>query len=129
VTIQIADTLVYEGHEYQTRDFPLELYYEDHPRPEFNYRHSGQWRGYRATWEIEGDTLYLTDIETEWPGRRGLSVAELFPRSGEKVEAAWFSGKIHLSGVRECNAPHHRRDRILVFQSGKLIGYERVDRR
>src|SRR5262249_13854240 len=95
--------------------------------------------GYRATWEIEGDTLYLTDIETEWPSRMGLSLAELFPNHGEKVEASWFSGKIHLyggSGARvskvpyhKRKAPHHDRDRILTFRSGKLIGSELVDRR
>jgi hypothetical protein len=147
MTIQRADNLVYEGQAYPNWDFPLELYYEDRPRPAFGYQHSGQWRGYKATWEIEGDTLYLTDIETEWPGRTGLGLAELFPNRGEKVEASWFSGKIHLYGgsgrkeptrpaVREPKAPHHerkaphhKRDRILTFRSGKLIGSELVDRR
>jgi hypothetical protein len=135
MTIQRADTLVYEGQAYPNWDFPLELYYEDHPRPEFGYQHSGQWRGYRATWEVEGDTLYLTDIKTEWPGRTGMGLAELFPGRGEKVEASWFSGKIHLYGVREPKAPHQKpkaphqkRDRILTFRSGKLIGSELIDR-
>src|SRR5262249_29385873 len=110
MTIQMPDTLVYEDHAYPNWDFPLERYYEDHPRPAFGYIHSGQWRGYKATWKVDGDTLYLTDIETEWPSRTGLGLAELFPNHGEKVEASWFSGKVHLyggSGVREPKVPRH----------------------
>jgi hypothetical protein len=129
MTIQMPDTFVSEGQAYPISAFPLELYYKDHLRPAFGYHHSALWRGYRATWEIEGATLYLTDIETEWPGRTGLGLAELFPSCGAKVEASWFSGTIQIYGVREPTAPHHKRDRILTFRSGKLIGSELADSR
>jgi hypothetical protein len=121
----MSDTVVYKGRRYAVWTFPLEAYYEDHPRPEFGIRHFGLVRGYRATWGIEGDTLYLTEIEVVRPDGTVAGLVELFPGQGEKVEASWFSGQIQLYRViRQRKPPHRKRDRFLTFQCGKLVRSE-----
>jgi hypothetical protein len=129
MTIQAPDTVVYKGESHSIWSFPLESYPEDNPRLEFDSCLSSLWRGYEATWLIEGDTLYLTEIQEARVHGAAVGLAELFPGQGEKVEASWFSGEIRIHGVREPTAPHRERDQVLTFQNGKLIRAELSDPR
>lgn len=68
-TSQVPDLLIYEGDTLQLFSNPLEdLYNEKNLRPKsFGIRSSWStacWRGYRATWLIEDDILYLVAIGT-----------------------------------------------------------------
>ena len=98
MTIQMADTVMYKGRRYFIWTFPLESYYEDHPRPTNFVYMTNLYRGYEATWGIEGETIYLTDIKVMRGNGTVAGLAELFPGQGEKVEAAWFSGQLRLGG-------------------------------
>jgi hypothetical protein len=125
MTIQMADTVTYEGRRYLVWTFPLKSYYEDHPRPAFDPCHTGLHRGYEAIWEVDGDTLYLTEIKQARVDGARVGVAELVPGREGKVEASWFSGQLKLSGaVRERTPPHRERDRLLTFNCGKLVRSE-----
>src|SRR4051794_38560414 len=125
MTIQMSDTVSYKGRRYFVWAFPLESYYEDHPRPAFDFCHTGLYRGYEAIWEVAGDTLYLTGVKQARVGGAGVGLAELFPGRGGRVEASWFSGRLRLSGaVRQRKPPHRKRDRLLTFRYGKLVRSE-----
>jgi len=82
-----------------------------------------------ATWLIEGDTLYLTEIKQARVHGAAVGLAELFPGQGARVEATWFSGEIRIHGIREPTVGHRERDRILTFQRGKLVRSELGDPR
>lgn len=103
-TIQIFDKLIYNGKEYKLNDFYLESFFEKYPdkRPEF--RTTALWRGYVATFEIEDNQLFVTNIEIESDGEDGRIVMKtifdkIFPGS-KKVKVDWFSG-IFLGGFND----------------------------
>jgi hypothetical protein len=107
--------------------FPLESYLnlKDHPRLAFDSCHTGLHRGYEAIWEVDGDTLYLTEIKQARVDGAAVGLAELFPGQGGKVVASWFSGQLQLSeAVRQRTPPHRKRDRFLTFKHGRLVRSE-----
>lgn len=100
-TVQMSDKLIYNGREYRLDNFYLESFFEKYPdkRPEF--RTTALWRGYVATFEIENNQLFVTNIEVERDGKDGRLAMksifnEIFPNS-KKVKVEWFSG-IFLGG-------------------------------
>jgi hypothetical protein len=125
MTIQMSDSINYEGEAHRTWSFPLEGYYCDHPRPEFGVSHSGLRRGYVATWGVDADTLYLTGIEVRRPDHTIAGLDELFPKQGERIEATWFSGEIRIHGFVEPSGCE--RDRVLKFVGGRLVRSEVED--
>ena len=127
MTIQMSDTVKYKGRRYFVWTFPLESYLnlKDHPRLAFDFCHTGLYRGYEAIWEVDGDTLYLTEIKQARVDGTAVGLAELFPGREGKVEASWFSGQLQLRGaVRQRTPPHRKRDRLLTLKRGKLVRSE-----
>lgn len=66
-TAQVPDVLIYQGDTLALYANPLEdFYHEENPRPRSFGLQGGWstacWRGYRATWLIENDQLYLIEI-------------------------------------------------------------------
>lgn len=103
-TIQISDKLIYNGKEYKLNNFYLESYFERNPDKRPEYRTTALWRGYVATFEIENDQLFVTNIEIESDGEDGRIVMKtifdkIFPGS-KKVKVNWFSG-IFLGGFND----------------------------
>lgn len=92
------------------------------------------WRGYIATWGIEGDELYLLRVQGEREGSLvDADLNVLFP--GEvingKVKADWFSGSLYLP-LGEClyyvhdeYASIYEKEIELVMKEGRVV--ERVD--
>jgi hypothetical protein len=121
VTIQAPDFVLYDGQRHSVWTFPLE-FYED--KPHFNPWTTGMDRGYQATWRVEEETLYLTELKHAHVGESGVGLADLFRGRGPQIEASWFTGTLRIPGDRWAGAPRRRQDRILIFERGKLVRTE-----
>jgi len=53
-------------------------------------------RGYRASWEIRDDVLYLVKLELGCDELRDVPLSLLFPGQRSPVRASWFSGQLAL---------------------------------
>lgn len=102
-TAQRGDVLILDGEECVIQTHPLEPFFEIHPdrRPESSIVATNLWRGYLATWEIDGDRLLLVDVAVL---RRDPAVAhpetglasvlsDVFPGE-ERIHATWFTGHL-----------------------------------
>lgn len=96
MTDQIADILIVDGVRMRTSTNPplpknsplLRLT----PEEEILGDCTGCWRGYVATWEIEGDRLYLKAINGPVEG-----LAPAWRMVGaERIAATWFSGSLQV---------------------------------
>ncbi|MFC1463167.1 hypothetical protein ACFLQU_06165, partial [Verrucomicrobiota bacterium] len=124
-TRQIQDKLHYQSKVYKIGgygDFPLDVYFRSCPEEQRKkkyeilkskgiYRSTACWRGHVATWVIETNTLFLTQVED---GDSKRTADALKPIFGDKIKegrlkAFWFSGPIRVE------------DKLLVFEAGKLI--------
>ena len=149
-TGQAADVLIYQGKTYALFSNPLEDYYPDEDRrPQFMVRphtmSSGNWRGYVATWEIVGDKLYLSKIDSWFcggrPGSRSnggcrrVTLRELFGKRvfNGRVLASWFSGELRVPDGKELEYVHmgygsvYERDILFEVKAGKVLRREVVD--
>lgn len=104
-TPQEPDILIYKGQEYALNTNPLEMYFAQHPdaRPRQKTRimvdRSSLWRGYKASFEIRDNQLFVKDIRllvyggdknndtTHW---RAV-LHEVFPAMKD-VKADWMTG-------------------------------------
>jgi uncharacterized protein (TIGR02996 family) len=122
MTFQARETLVYRGQECPIGALPLESC--ERPVPEFGVISSGCWRGYRGTWEVRDEILYLLrlDAPVETETRDGLD--EMFPDRDGIVAATWFSGEITTEETWWQPEPtlFH-----LLFLGGKLLLEEAID--
>jgi hypothetical protein len=104
-TAQDPDFLIWNGKQYFILTNPLEQYFETHPekRPQPEIVSSANWRGYVATWEVNGGMLTLKNVEIlvskkdpkDGAFRTGSKpvLNDLFPNQSQ-VEAKWFTGHI-----------------------------------
>lgn len=91
----VFDKAVMNGEAFSVIDAPMEWFWKsaiDHP--EFTVQKSEYPLGYTATWSIESDCLYLSNIEGLWKGRK-TSVRDFF-ESDAPILATWFTGTIQL---------------------------------
>jgi hypothetical protein len=98
MTAQITDGLRYDGQVLAMSSLPLDEYFAlagIDPERLFFGGSSFNWRGYVGSWEIANDRLYLVGLQAD--GRRGSSLATLFPGFPDRVFAHWFSGTICAS--------------------------------
>ena len=59
MTAQVMDKFLYEGKEMTIADVPLGHYLKDEQITKFHPPHSAFWRGYVATWELRGQSLFF----------------------------------------------------------------------
>lgn len=149
-TAQSPDVLIHEGKTYDLFSNPLEDFYAGgakNKRPNFwiapNTISSGTWRGYIATWEIIGDKLYLTRIDSWFcrpsmrtkSGCRRVNLSNLFGKSvvDGKVFAAWFSGKLRVPDGKELKYVHSGYasiyERTIIFEvaGGNIVNQKTID--
>jgi hypothetical protein len=63
MTAQTPDIMILNAKAFQLYTTPLESYFERIEwRPSFLRRHTGNWRGYVARWEVFGERLFLTGL-------------------------------------------------------------------
>ncbi len=144
-TAQVPDIITYEGKKRPLMTNPLESFFKEGERPEFQtspgVRVTSNWRGYVANWEIEDDTLYLVGLDS-WIckdlGPENCKRADLKELFGEKfrdgkVKADWFTGDLRMSDGELLQYVHmgygsvFERDIILSVAAGKITGKEVID--
>lgn len=98
VTAQIADKLQYQGRSYNLLANPLEnLFTRRRYKPDFRVPHTGMWRGYVATWLVEGDLLLLVGLEGCLKDGQPATISTIFPAAAGSVLADWYSGSLRFA--------------------------------
>ena len=101
-TVQIPDTLVLGGERHILFDQPIATLLDSDPQLRQSlgrYRSSicsASWLGYRATWEIDDDRLFLTELIAN-PCADEPTVVPLTEIPGYRagrVLASWVSGRL-----------------------------------
>lgn len=125
-TEQIPDVLVYKGEEYNVVISPVNDHFfitklfEKYPDKKLNYSlgSTALWRIYVSTFEIENDTLYLTDVAVD-EGIKFKSVfREMFP-DDEKVKADWITGIVH-AGRHETSVFEYKDNCLFEIEKGNV---------
>ncbi|MCO4293069.1 hypothetical protein NF867_09355 [Solitalea sp. MAHUQ-68] len=95
MTPQTKELLIYNGDRLFISSMPLKPYLDNLKEQPIFYRYTtGCWRGYKGTWEIIENKLFLIDLfGNTRSGIVGLDF--LFPNE-EKVFASWFTGQIKI---------------------------------
>ena len=94
MTAQISDNIIIEGQEYKLYCEPLESFWNEfNPKPDFIPPHTACWRGYVASWKVEGRKLYLTGIETK---NENLKTEKVFPDMKAPIFAEWYTGELRI---------------------------------
>jgi hypothetical protein len=145
-TAQSPDVLIYENKVYDLFANPLESFYKDGAgRPGFQIQpgvvSTGNWRGYTAIWEVEGDSLLLRGVDSwlcdprDSENCRRADLKELFGEKlrGNRVEATWFSGELRIPDGKMLQYVHmgygsvYERDIILTVRAGRITNKSVVD--
>jgi hypothetical protein len=117
MTAQTPDIIVMNGTAFELHTTPLESYFKRIEwRPSFLRRHTGNWRGYVARWEVFGERLFLTGLfgfgwmvppnllgkvapdpdpfEPARDGVKSLRLPDLFPNQAPLVFAEWVTERL-----------------------------------
>jgi hypothetical protein len=138
MTVQIREIMIIDDEEHCMHSTPLEPYLNMLSKPQnFNFKTTACWRGYRGTWKLENDQLYLFHLEGNKLDKASKTMKEvgieyLFP--GQlKVFANWFSGVITvpygeiLTHLNYDNTLCQEYILHLKFKKGILIDFKCVD--
>lgn len=138
MTAQIEELLIYQDGKLGMCTEPLEDYFEEIGwRPDLEPPHTACERGYRGIWEICDNKLFLTALETGdlhfdhggpklWDGTK-VTLASLFPDSGERVFADWYSGKLRCPQGKRVLYVHfgheskYEQDLLIQIENGVVI--------
>lgn len=94
MTAQVCDNIIIEKEEHGLYSEPLESFWNEYkPKPQYRPPHTACWRGYIASWKIEGSKLYLTGIETE---NENLKIEKVFPGLHMPIFANWYTGELRI---------------------------------
>ena len=130
-TTQFSEILYLNGQKQSLESLPLETYYgPGNPRPKFRAPNTATWRGYIATWEIDGAVLYLKAIQARTDqGEVGLGA--LFPGQKGPVAATWFTGKLKVPQGKVLKPavpyPIYGKYLMITVERGKVVNQEVVD--
>lgn len=130
-TTQIEDVIFLNGQKHPLYSLPLEQYFgPSRPRPQFRAPHTALWRGYKATWEIKGDMLYLNDLEAWTPGgKAGLEA--VFPGQKGPIPATWFTGQLKIPQGKALKPyvpyPLYEKYLLISVEKGRVVGRRVTD--
>ena len=139
MTAQVTETLIYQGNTYDMCTNPLGNLLALRGVERLVSPHTACWRGYRGTWAIESDALYLKAIKA-YVGLEGGGLYEhtvqgleaLFPESPDGVFAHWFTGEVRCPMGKRLRYVHmgygsqYEFDLFLAFQHGRLVNRRTV---
>ena len=135
MTAQFSEKLIYKGDEIDLCEEPLRLYLESKFKDfKFQAPSTALWRGYRGTWSIEGDRLYLVKLNGYRATPAGMVKVELediFPDFPDGVFAHWYTGELRcpmgglLEYVHGGYDSRYEKDMFLSMEKGQLIS-ERI---
>jgi len=134
MTAQAEELLLLDGRCEWLQSLPLQGYLDDHKIDlrQFNTRLSSSlWRGYRASWEIADERLYLIGLVdcVDHPFDPGI----VFPGRSLPIAADWFSGRLALGQGEALTYFHmgwgHEYETMLrlYFERGRLVARRRYD--
>jgi hypothetical protein len=122
-TEQVQDVLVFGARRYAIHEVPMLGLWDygggsagtgkTRP-PAFEVRSSGNWSGYRATFEIRDSKLLLRRIVGRIDGKRRRD-EEIIPGKQFPIVASWYTGKIHIR-VGEFDEKTHEETAVIVFE-------------
>ncbi len=96
MTFQSPELFVWNNQAYYSSDEPLRVYLDKCGNEKFGLFDglSSCWRGYRGTWMIQKNKLFLIDLQ----GALGedIDLTRVFPQCEIRVFAYWFNGRIQL---------------------------------
>ena len=137
MTAQYRENLTYNGKEYGLATEPLKPYLDEHGF-EFYAWSTACWRGYKGSWLIENDKLYLVgfhgwvlESSGENRGSYCVDMSYLFPGQ-EKVFAEWFSGELRIPHGEMLQYYHmgyasvYEKELYLEFKNGCLVGQREI---
>lgn len=140
MTAQVTEALLIDGERLSMQTHPLEPWFVlAGIRSPFVCAVTWNRRGYRGTWELVSDRLYLVGLSgTFSPDVPDLdfsegSVATLFPDFPERVFAHWYTGTLLAGGAALIAAPTvrgpavHERTVFIDVERGRVTG--RTERR
>lgn len=143
--MQICDTLLYRGIEHTLvyGGGPLLEAWPENERPELEPMGTACWRGFIATWSIDGEGwLRVTSVKTgqmfELAPDGGIrftrdqSLYRLFAGHDAPVTATWFTGELvtgygkeeHEIGTYDTTYEHYR---IFHVEAGRVVRVEEHD--
>ena len=134
MTAQIRESLVFNGEKYYIASEPLYPYIVEH-NLRFMATNTACWRGYRGSWTIEDNKLYLVELSgflLEGNNRKNIDLKDIFPNQ-DKVFAEWFSGEIRIPYGEMLEYLHmgymsvYEKEMFLKFESGVLVGSREID--
>lgn len=128
-TVQTRDPLSIESKEGYIEEKPAWPLLKNR-NLEFEILSTGNYCGFNSSWLIESNALYLVSFSGRLKGQgpSGLQTNDidlkwLFPESGGKVLADWFTGNIHLNlgddRVRAMGGHIIATDTLIVFHVNK----------
>ena len=59
MTAQVCESIIYKGKKLEMATEPLKVILDSRPELKFYAEWTSCWRGYRGTWEITNERLYL----------------------------------------------------------------------
>jgi hypothetical protein len=130
-TTQFSEILYLNGQKHSLDSLPLEPYFgPGNPRPQFRAPNTATWRGYIATWEIDGGVLYLKAIQA-WTDQGKVGLPALFPGHKGRVAASWFSGKLKVpqGKILKVSVPYPIFEKYLMItvEKGRVVNQEVID--
>lgn len=97
MTTQMLETLIDQGKTLKMLNEPLEKHLaRDGHYPDLDCTCSALWRGYRGTWQIIDNRLYLIQIEGTLRNGEPADIGSFFPQQAQPVWAQWCSETLHI---------------------------------
>ena len=126
MTVQVPETLLYQGEESGMSGAPLSDYFAMGGfEPRFAPSTSMLWRGYIGRWEIIDARLYLIGLEGTLEDGTEASVATIFPEFPDRVFAHWYSGRIRVPRGEileyQFDVGIFERDQLLDVERGVVV--------
>lgn len=127
MTAQLAETLHYQGRQLAMCTTPLTQFLVISDGPHFQPSSTALWRGYRGSWEIIDERLYLIALSGTLSNGEQATLATLFPNFPDRVFAHWYNGVIRipqgqlLEYVHAGYASRYEQDLLLKFADGVLV--------
>ena len=136
MTAQVCESIIYKGKKLEMATEPLKVILDSRPELKFYAEWTSCWRGYRGTWEITNERLYLIDLERDTSIIEDRQcIDEVFPNQNPPIFAEWFTGEIRLPTGEELLYVHmgynsiYEKDILLQIENGNITSENEIDNR
>ncbi len=141
-TEQIPDKLIIGNDTICLQTFPIEdLNFKIRPFKygDYDFPHTGCWRGYQATWKVINNKLFLVEVTRADPTQDTLELEQYFRKNGYEpkiinglIYADWFTAAlekypslyVNKACIYRSNNPKKKK-LVLKFNRGVMIENKR----